>query len=110
MPSIDRVGCPAVPRCSTRMLTVDSFTTMNAMTSAARGGEGTPPRATRVVCLLLHQLGLHGGRQLRREVDVTRQVGLAFHRMWLAGKRVFEHKRREVRSRRLLAAGCERDG
>src|SRR5712691_10616792 len=77
---------------------------------ALRAAEWAPPRATRVVWLLLHQLGLHGRRQLRGEVDVTRQVGLAFHRMRLTGKRVFEHKRREVRGRRLLAAGCKSHG
>src|SRR3954447_26326639 len=104
MPSIDSVGCPAVPRSSARMLTVDSLTTMSETTSVARGGVSTAARNACGCACLLHQLGLRGRRQLRGEVDVTRQAGLAFHRMGLTSDRVLEHERGEVRRRRLLAA------
>src|SRR3954454_3328195 len=63
----------------------------------------------RVFVLLLHQLRLHGRWQLRGQVDVTRQVRLALDRMRLPGHRVLEGERREMRRRRLLAAGRERD-
>src|SRR5258708_40210522 len=112
MPSIDSVGCWAVPRSSARMLTVDSLITMKLDGRALRAARGTTRRAQRACgCgLLLHQLGLHCSRQLRGEVDVTRQVGLALHRMGLTGDRVLEDERREGRRRRLLAAGCEGHG
>src|SRR5579864_399559 len=110
MPSIDSVGCRAVLRSSITMLTADSLTTMAETTSVARGGPGTAARKASLVCLLLHQLGLHGSRQLRGEVDVTRQLRLALDRVRLTRERILEDRVREVGRRRLLAPRCERHG
>src|SRR3954453_2444486 len=98
----DSVGCGAGPAFAASMLTVGSLGTVRSGSfGSARGGNG-PPRAPPVV-LLLHQLGLGRGGHLRGEVDVAGQLGLALHRVRLAGRRVLEHEGREVRARRLLA-------
>src|SRR5437773_6710217 len=110
MPTIDNVGWTTFPPVAECVVTMASLsTTNNPVTRVARGSRG-PPRATRVPCLLLHQLGLNCRRQLRREVDVARKAGLALHRMGLTGRRILEYERWEVRRRRLLATGRERHG
>src|SRR6266536_5025895 len=107
---IDSVGCAALLIFAGRMLTLSSLTTMTDLGHWACARRPGPPRTTRVLCLLLHQLRLYRAGQLGGEVDVTRQAGLALHRIRLAGRRVLEHERREVRACRLLATGCERHG
>src|SRR5439155_4735200 len=106
----ESVGCAAVSALGAVRLMAGSFITTRVPSARCARRPEDRRTQTRLLRLLFHQLGLHCGRQLGGEVDVTRQVGLALHRMRLAGRRVLEDERREVVRRRLLTAGGERHG
>src|SRR5689334_11932411 len=87
-----------------------SITRCVRVAAATRGGQSAPAASQYLDFLLLHEVSLNRSRKLGGEVDVTGVLGIALHRMWLAGHRVLEHRVREVGRRRLLAACGKRHG